>query len=355
LGSSGGECEECKKKEMALQRSSSGLGGPDTVPAIVHDVLRSPGQPLDATTRAMMERRFGHDFSQVRIHADGKSAESTRETNALAYTVGRDVVFNTDQYQPQTETGQRLIAHELAHVVQHGRAEASGSGALRMGSRNDSSENEAERAANGMKTGSVVEVREASSGFLQRWGQDSSCKQGDLESHLWPGHALAVKMVGKAISALAITPRPAVVTNLLQRYFMTATPNFAEINRVYSVLKSVFERSDYNFSCKEDCTDAGGHQTLGITKVYLFFGPTGNVTLCMNNLRRLQVSETASAIIHEFGHRYAGLNDVDTYCAGGCPTDLKPEGALKNPDSYARFADEINSKSSYVKELKGTP
>jgi hypothetical protein len=84
----------------------------------VHEVLRSSGQPLDAATRAAMETRFGHDFSGVRVHADSRAAESARAVNALAYTVGNDIAFGTGQYMPGTERGKRVLAHELAHVVQ---------------------------------------------------------------------------------------------------------------------------------------------------------------------------------------------------------------------------------------------
>jgi hypothetical protein len=65
-----------------------------------------------------MEPRFGHDFSRVRVHADARAADSARAVNALAYTVGRDVVFGGGQYVPQSAAGLRLIAHELVHVVQ---------------------------------------------------------------------------------------------------------------------------------------------------------------------------------------------------------------------------------------------
>jgi hypothetical protein len=84
----------------------------------VHEVLRSPGQPLDPAIRAFFESRFGHDFSQVRVHTDGQAAESVRAVNALAYTVGRNVVFGAGQYAPGTAIGRRLLAHELAHVIQ---------------------------------------------------------------------------------------------------------------------------------------------------------------------------------------------------------------------------------------------
>ena len=81
------KCDKCHKKKSILQRSAVS-SAPEAVPPIVHDVLRSPGAPLDAQTRAFMEPRFGHDFSRVRVHTDAQAAESARAVNALAYTVG---------------------------------------------------------------------------------------------------------------------------------------------------------------------------------------------------------------------------------------------------------------------------
>lgn len=115
-----GECEACRKKR--LQRKTGQSASLDhhhsEVPPIVHEVLRSPGQPLDRETRVFMEPRFGHDFSHVRVHTDAKAVESARAVNALAYTVGREVVFGAKQYVPGTVSGRRLLAHELAHTIQ---------------------------------------------------------------------------------------------------------------------------------------------------------------------------------------------------------------------------------------------
>lgn len=76
------------------------------------------GHSLPDSVRSFFEPRFGHDFSQVRVHTDDRAAESARSINALAYTVGNHVVFGDGQYAPQTRTGQHLLAHELAHVTQ---------------------------------------------------------------------------------------------------------------------------------------------------------------------------------------------------------------------------------------------
>ena len=77
--------------------SPAGQQGQETtqspIPSIVHEVLHFPGEPLDSNTRTFMESRFGHGFSQVRVHTDAKAAESARNVNAHAYTVGHNVVF----------------------------------------------------------------------------------------------------------------------------------------------------------------------------------------------------------------------------------------------------------------------
>lgn len=114
----GEQCEECKKEKTTLQRRSAARTGPATAPPIVHQVLGSPGRPLDQSTRAFMEPRFGYDFSGVQVHADARAASSAQAVNALAYTVGTNIVFGAGQYQPGTNFGQRILAHELAHVVQ---------------------------------------------------------------------------------------------------------------------------------------------------------------------------------------------------------------------------------------------
>jgi hypothetical protein len=89
-----------------------------SAPTIVNDVVRTPGRPLDAPTRATMEARLGHDFSRVRVHDDTRAAASAQAVGALAYTVGRDIVFGAGRYAPGTAEGARTLAHELVHVAQ---------------------------------------------------------------------------------------------------------------------------------------------------------------------------------------------------------------------------------------------
>ena len=142
----GGECEDCKKKHDVLQRHPTGNSDGTRVPPIVHEVLRSRGQPLDATTLGLMESRFGHDFSRVRVHTDTRAAQSARAVNALAYTVGRNLVFESGWYSPETAGGAALLAHELTHVVQQSHISAS-SDSLSIAPASEPSEREADAAA----------------------------------------------------------------------------------------------------------------------------------------------------------------------------------------------------------------
>jgi hypothetical protein len=143
-----GPCEECQKGQRpAVQRAGAGRDAPATVPPIVHEVLRSPGQPLDAETRAFMEPRFGQDFSGVRVHADAKAAKSAQAVNALAYTVGREVVFGPGQYAPNSISGQRLLVHELVHVLQQQRAPQLAPQPVRISNPVEESEQDADRVA----------------------------------------------------------------------------------------------------------------------------------------------------------------------------------------------------------------
>ncbi len=133
----GGGCPKYQSEQpgrehegLQTKRVQASDTGQVAAPPIVHEVLRSPGQPLDPATRAFMEPRFGYDFSRVRVHLGGAAATSARDVNAQAYTVGQHIVFGAGRFAPEALEGQRLIAHELTHVVQQ-----SGIQGNRMGER----------------------------------------------------------------------------------------------------------------------------------------------------------------------------------------------------------------------------
>ncbi len=117
----------------------------------VLDVVSSGGgSPLDAETRADMEARLGHDFSGVRVHTDGRADESARSVNAQAYTVGSDIVFQRDRYDPSSDAGRHVLAHELTHVMQQRSGPVDGTdagGGVRVSDPSDRFEREAASTA----------------------------------------------------------------------------------------------------------------------------------------------------------------------------------------------------------------
>lgn len=164
----GGECAECQKKNHELQRKAVDADKSErgaAIPPIVNEVLSSTGEPLNESTRAFMEPRFGHDFSGVRVHTDARSGESAEAVNAHAYTVGQDVVFAPGQYQPSTEAGNALIAHELSHVLQQ--EGTSGQSAQAISHPADSSEREADSVAGSVLRSEPVSVNQPASATMQ--------------------------------------------------------------------------------------------------------------------------------------------------------------------------------------------
>lgn len=145
-----GECEECRKKRVQRKATNPEVGtrnDSEEVPPIVYEVLRSPGQPLNAATRAFMEPRFGHDFSDVRVHTDSNAAESAGAVRAMAFTVGRHIVFGAGQYAPHSAVGMRLLAHELTHVAQQDGNAGHATDRLAVGEPEDRAERQADMAA----------------------------------------------------------------------------------------------------------------------------------------------------------------------------------------------------------------
>lgn len=148
-GNSGGltgQCSECQSKK--LQRKAADRSDVSEVPPIVHEVLRSPGQPLEAETQTLMQSRLGHDLKSVLVHTDDRAPASAQAVNAAAYTVGDRMVFGAGQYAPRTPSGQRLSTHELIHVLQQRSLPISPSGSLKVGRVDDSLEHQANQIAN---------------------------------------------------------------------------------------------------------------------------------------------------------------------------------------------------------------
>ena len=134
-------CTECEEDEEKVQRQSEGEeeeeqsvqakreGGPtggeiSAKQTAEIETIKSGGEPLNPSSRNFFEQRFGHDFSNVRIHSDERAAQSAKSIDAQAYTNGPHIVFGAGHYSPHTHAGQKLLAHELTHVIQQGKSMA---------------------------------------------------------------------------------------------------------------------------------------------------------------------------------------------------------------------------------------
>ncbi|MFC7774724.1 eCIS core domain-containing protein [Flavobacterium sp. GCM10027622] len=115
--------EKIQKKPLAetIQKVGNSDSQTSTAPSQVETGINSSkggGNSMDHSTKDFMESRFGIDFSQVRIHTGGEAIQMSRDLNAQAFTVGNDIYFNQGKYNPATESGKHLLAHELTHTVQ---------------------------------------------------------------------------------------------------------------------------------------------------------------------------------------------------------------------------------------------
>ncbi len=165
--SESGACAACAESEPALQRAASGRG-PDVAPPIVHEVLREAGNALDPATKAFFEPRLGSALDGVRVHTDARAADSARAVDARAYTVGRDIVFADGGYRPDTASGRRLLAHELAHTVQQGPGPAAVPSRLPVAAAGGELERAADRTADAIVSGRGAAKQPRSGASVQR-------------------------------------------------------------------------------------------------------------------------------------------------------------------------------------------
>jgi len=362
-----------------LQRQATGTQPSGGVPAIVHEVLNSPGQPLDRETRAFMELRFSHNFSQVRVHADDRAAESARAVNALAYTVGQEIVLDAGQYAPATKAGQRLLAHELTHVIQQGSGLAKQP--LGITSANQSSEQEADRVA-----GSIVSDRPVhlpTIGLIPGWTisrqtpsgspttttsttptttpTTGTCSQQDITDN-----------VNEALTWLDDIYRQLLDFEVDELFALPGTPPTADHQRIGAALQQAFNTSDTSYvtvirrrflhiasmlrqagrvaiTCGGTFCSAGG---TSITAAYV--SQPYALTLCNPGTSGNRPTAT---FIHEMAHAVVpqiGIRNTITATGGGIRDraytnervfhHLSPEETLDNAESYGLLADLLHGR-----------
>jgi hypothetical protein len=401
-----GECESCRKKResgtllRATAHPSSRNLHTSEVPPIVHEVLRSPGQPLDAGTRAFMEPRFGHDFGRVRIHAGAQtSSESARALGALAFTVGRHVVFAAGQHAPGTNEGKKLLAHELTHVVQQ-RAESNPKGNAAMAS--DAYEQQAERTAQLVlqpdlvgslpsRLGEAVSRISFAPAIIQR--QEDPKKPGARPGGLDPTSNPAAaaleraRLLGEKGGAVPPEPeldscdptqtnevkaRVAVARNWINyaqpriAAFINSATSPADAQVVTSVLTDNFHTTaassvstiSSNFSSLKDalngpldleCLSSSSCDKGDLAYVrgtFAFVRRLGDVNLCPFYFECGNVLVRSSTIIHEVAHQYPGADDK-AYEDQRAYNTLSVADAMDNADSYAVAARQIFHKGLF--------
>jgi hypothetical protein len=341
-----GECEECKKKRESgpmLQRKSGQAAAPSQcsteAPPIVHDVLRSPGQPLDAASRAFMEPRFGYDFSRVRVHSDSRAAKSAEAVNAQAYTVGSNIVFGANQGGPGNVSHQRLLAHELAHVVQQGGRQAGGS--LQVAPANDSAEGAADRAADQALSGGRASNSTKAEGRLQRMGANPGCtkeqatviQQGVFDANSWCNKA------AKALGASTLAPKTlsALTHNFGAAGTAAAAPSIA------ATLEA--GRADM-FKNPYSCTSAPGDAFCSSGNCGDSAPGSHASNICTNTLLSTDAYFRGGCVLHEAMHASNATMTADVYSGwlGHAKASPGYPGAtpLINADSYTTLAMELS-------------
>ncbi|HEX5707206.1 MAG TPA: DUF4157 domain-containing protein, partial [Pyrinomonadaceae bacterium] len=315
-----------------------------TAPPAVHEVLRSSGEPLDAATRGFMESRFGQDFGGVRVHSNQKAAESARAVNARAYTVGRDVVFGESQYAPNTEAGQKLLAHELAHVLQQG---ATAAGTLQREETTATPETTGATQTTGTATppeeSAATDAATSSTAPTGKCGVDDSCSASRCDE-LRKSLAEAQELVAAAKRDLepdrhggSLSER---TSRVLRWHFHTSSHDaIARIIDTFGQLETRLNEGMRLFTCK----DVGKHcYFLGFIPNAIAYTSQGDyqIVLC-GSFFGSGKREQAKTLIHEAGHN-VGLPrsplDRDVYISGHEYRALSTEEALVTTDSYANFA-----------------
>lgn len=263
----------------AVQRRLGGSEGPATLttPPAVDDVLSSPGRPLDSATRVFWEDRFGCDFSRVRVHADGRAARSAQLVDALAYTVGRNIVFGAGQYSPGTQEGRRLMAHELAHVLQQGSV--------------------------------------ASSQIVQRSPvfPDDSCDKQGVREKITGALDQSLALVQQAIAALA---EPQTVAGPLKRFFSVETEDRVALYLIRENLQKLERKlaGPVNTYCQTVADYRREHDTApprGYAELDENGRPRPDSPITFNrNIFRLTGATTHRQVVNTILHEYAHLAGI---------------------------------------------
>jgi hypothetical protein len=299
------KCQACEEEDKHVHRKESGesdVKGSNGLDSYVSS-LHSSGQSMPDNSRKFFEPKFGHDFSNVKLHTDSAAAKSAQSINALAYTSGNNIVFNAGQYSPDSDNGKKLMAHELTHVVQQGKD------------------------------------------TVRRYGHDKYC---DTEKHLkpfiWPGHYEAIRMLTNALNAF--NSKAPSLNTWIPKYF--GTEGLSHISEIEARFRTIFNKvnENYMYHCNDsenknsDALKCHGQRAgTDITGLW----PSYDITFCFDKIdNSYTAADIGALIIHENYHRAFGGSSHPWGLSGKPNCDEgKPEEMtllLDNPDSYACMA-----------------
>lgn len=333
----------------------------DTAPASVDQALASLGRPLEPMLRQDMEQRFGYDFSRVRVHSGAAAEQSVRDVNANAYTVGSDMVFRADRFTPGTHEGRRLIAHELAHVVQQSTGESvrmSQNGGQRSLFRN----NTAEHYAEPLHTDEALRITGGTLGLSRRVAREATTTVEApasppgcvLDQHraIEPavrGAQERLRRVIERVDAYISAPADAAnraVRDALDRHFHRTDPVVAGHvrARLATIRTDMTARTPFSVEC-HDATDT----SCGNTSAYV--RNTNSLVFCPEFFEGSS-DFRIGAVIHEMAHALTGLNISDrAYSTDRLLPYLSTAEALDNAESYEMFSSEVES----GRAVRGSP
>lgn len=287
--------------------------GRDPVPAALTPL--AGGGPLPAPLRAHFGPRFGHDFSRVRVHADGEAAAAARDLGARAFTVGQDVYFAAGEYRPETPGGRRLLAHELAHVVQGGTA-------IRRQVEEDAPPPQVHFPPEGGP--------EASGRDFRRCTPDQDAAIARRIRIGWYAVANAERELDAALTfPLDPARHRETVEEELQSVFHTLDRRHLRTIRArLAFVKAIMgKRREWNWVCGTEAQCKGDKEGIP----YASAGPETPVMICPPFFPRDDI-HGAQILVHESAHQ-AGLMRNK----GGRDSSLTAQQTLDNADSYAVF------------------
>lgn len=301
------KCGACEA-ELTLQRKALPLGQPlsSQVPTHVHSALSSGGHSLDHQTRSFFEPRLGYDLSSVRIHTDSTAGQSARAIDARAYTLGSAIVFAEGEYRPEADGGKRLLAHELAHVIQQG-------------------------------TGKIPTLRRQRAGESADEGEDLCSEDHEAEAR----EALnnAYHWIRRTIHRINSDHEG---TEADLRYYFGDTYDRGTIMLRLGELQE-FIREGVIVNCADPSSypECGPDVLAYCSSYHSLMSRVVNdrtIHVCQPNFHGATASMRIATMVHEASHNYLGTNDHVTYrdidCRAGTAVRLSDRALSENADSY---------------------